>query len=142
VVADWIARGADKRPTKPQQVLTVYYPVGYDKGLLLTDNAYDLYRDAVVEHLGYLFPGSEAKIEDVRLNRWGHALCHAGAGWYTQKSELAKRPVGKVLFCHSDNQGLPAFESALPEGLAAAEAARKMLGRATLHGSERDAAVA
>jgi monoamine oxidase len=142
VVADWIARGADKRATKPQQVLTVYYPVGYDKGLLLTDNAYDLYRDAVVEHLGYLFPGSESKIEDVRLNRWGHALCHAGPGWYTQKSELAKRPVGKVLFCHSDNQGLPAFESALPEGLAAAEAARKMLGRAALQGVDRDLAVA
>jgi oxygen-dependent protoporphyrinogen oxidase len=135
IVADWIARGADRRPTRPQQVLTVYYPVGYQQALLLTDNAYDDYRDAVVEHLGYFFPGCEAKIDDVRLYRWGHALCHAGPGWYTQKSELAKRPVGKVLFAHSDNQGLPAFESALPEGLAAAESARGLLGRVAIGGS-------
>jgi oxygen-dependent protoporphyrinogen oxidase len=142
IVADWIARGPDKKATKPQQVLTVYYPVAYDKGMLLPDNGYDFYRDAVVEHLGLFFPGAESKIEDVRLYRWGHALCHGAPGWYTQKSELAKRPVGKVLFAHSDNQGLPAFESALPEGLAAAEEARKMLGRVTLEGRASASAVA
>lgn len=140
IVADWIARGPNKKATRPQQVLTVYYPVGYQQALLLTDNAYDQYRDAVVEHLGLFYPGCESKIEDVRLNRWGHALCHGAPGWYTRKSELAKQPVGKVVFAHSDNQGLPAFESAIPEGLAAADAARALLGRVALGGRERETA--
>jgi protoporphyrinogen oxidase len=128
IVADWITRGPDQRARTRQQVLTVYYPVAYQAATLLTDDAYDTYRDAVVEHLGYLYPGAESKIEDVRLYRWGHALCHARPGWYTQRSPLAARPMGRILFAHSDNQGLPAFEAALVEGMLAAEAAREMLG--------------
>ena len=63
----------------------------------------------------------------MRLARWGHALCHGKPGWYTEKSEIVKRAVGRVLFAHSDNQGLPAFESALVEGLEAAKRARELL---------------
>jgi hypothetical protein len=83
----------------------------------------------VVEHMDILYPGAAAKIEDVRLYRWGHALCHAMPGFYTKKAHIAARPLGKVLFAHSDNQGLPAFEAALVEGMTAAESALKMLGR-------------
>jgi monoamine oxidase len=126
IVADWVTRTPGEKRTG-KQVLTIYHPIGYNHSLILADASYDLYRDAVVEHLGLLWPGAESKVEDVRLNRWGHALCHAGPGWYTTKSELAKRPVGRVLFGHSDNQGLPAFESALQEGMDAAEAARAMI---------------
>lgn len=76
---------------------------------------------------GKLFPAAAGKIIDVRLARWGHALCHAKPGWYAERSPLVSRPVGRVLFAHSDNQGLPAFESALLEGIAAAQRARELL---------------
>ena len=115
----------EKRTGK--QVLTVYYPLGYANASVLNDDTYDGFRDAVVEHLDLLFPGAAAKIEDVRLNRWGHALCHASPGWYTKRSDLSKKAVGKILFGHSDNQGLPAFESALQEGLLSSEAARLLV---------------
>jgi hypothetical protein len=129
IVADWVTRGPGNVSKSPQQVLTVYYPIGYAHGELLMPEAYDQFRDRVVEHMDILYPGAAAKIEDVRLYRWGHALCHAMPGWYTKKSEIASRPLGKVLFAHSDNQGLPAFEAALVEGMTAAESALKMLGR-------------
>jgi monoamine oxidase len=126
IVADWVTRApGEKRPGK--QVLTVYYPLGYANALILNDDVYDTFRNEVVMHLDLLYPGAEAKIEDVRLYRWGHALCHAGPGWYTKQSEINRRPLGRILFGHSDNQGLPAFESALAEGLLQSEAARALV---------------
>ncbi|HEY7862743.1 MAG TPA: FAD-dependent oxidoreductase, partial [Thermoanaerobaculia bacterium] len=130
IVADWVTRGADKKAKTRQQVLTVYYPVSYQHALLLTDDAYDAYRGRVVENMEVLYPGAAAKIEDVRLYRWGHALCHAAPGWYTKRSPIASRAFGRVLFAHSDNQGLPAFEAALVEGMNAAEEARKAIAGA------------
>jgi oxygen-dependent protoporphyrinogen oxidase len=127
IVADWVSRGPDRKAKTRQQVLSVYYPVAYQHAMLLTDEAYDAYRDRVVENLDVLYPGAAAKIEDVRLYRWGHALCHARPGWYTRKAPIASRPLGRILFAHSDNQGLPAFEAALVEGMTAAEEARKAL---------------
>lgn len=117
IVADWVP----PHGRSEKQVLTVYYPIGYQHSLLLTDNAYDDYRTRVVEHFDILYPGAESKIEDVRLYRWGHALCHGKSGWYTQKAAVASRSMGRIFFGHSDNQGLPAFESALAEGMSAAE---------------------
>jgi hypothetical protein len=40
------------------------------------------------------------------------------------EAHVASRTVGRVLFGHSDNQGLPAFEAALQEGPTPAAAAR------------------
>jgi monoamine oxidase len=131
IVADWVTRAPGQAAKLGQQVLTVYYPVGYEHGQLLMPEAYDLFRDRVVEHMEILYPGAAAKIEDVRLYRWGHALCHAGPGWYTKKAPIASRRLGPVLFAHSDNQGLPAFEAALVEGMTAADEAAKILGRAS-----------
>jgi monoamine oxidase len=130
IVADWVTRGADRKAKTRQQVLTVYYPVSYQHALLLTDDAYDAYRGRVVENMEVLYPGAAAKIEDVRLYRWGHALCHAAPGWYTKRSPIASRAFGRILFAHSDNQGLPAFEAALVEGMTAAEEARKTIAGA------------
>ena len=127
IVADWVTRGPKLESKSVKQVLTVYYPLGYNHALLLADDAYDQFRGKVVQNLESLYPGAESKIEDVRLYRWGHALCHAAPGWYTKRSPLASRPLGNVLFAHSDNQGLPAFEAALAEGLTAAEQARALL---------------
>jgi len=129
LIADWITRGPGNKAKTKQQVYSVYYPIGYDIAALLEDEAYDRYRDTVVEHLGYLFPGAESKIEDVKLYRWGHALCHARPGWYTEVSPIASRPFGRVLFAHSDNQGLPAFEAALVEGMNAAAQAKEIAAK-------------
>jgi oxygen-dependent protoporphyrinogen oxidase len=127
IVADWVTRAPGSPPRTGKQVLTVYTPLGYANALVLADAVYDEYRNRIVDSFDLLFPGAAAKIEDVRLYRWGHALCHASPGWYTRRSEVARQPVGRVLFAHSDNQGLPAFESALVEGLAAAEAAASLM---------------
>jgi protoporphyrinogen oxidase len=126
IVADWVTRGSDLRSKSTRQVLTVYYPIGYDHASLLEDRAYDAYRSRVADHLEILYPGAESKIEDVRLYRWGHALCHGKPGWYTQRSAVASRSLGRMVFAHSDNQGLPAFEAALVEGMSAAESAKQL----------------
>jgi hypothetical protein len=128
IVADWVTRNgvARRAPTK-QQVISVYWPTAYDHESPLKDGSYAAYRTGAIEGLAKLLPGAKNKIVDVRLARWGHALCHGKPGWYTEKSEIVKRAVGRVHFGHSDNQGLPAFESALVEGLEAAKRARELL---------------
>lgn len=126
LVADWVTRAPGEKRTG-KQVLTVYYPLGYNNAAVLNDDTYDAFRNSVVEHLELLFPGATEKIEDVRLYRWGHALCHAAPGWYTKRSEISKRAVGRILFGHSDNQGLPAFESALQEALLSSATARELI---------------
>jgi hypothetical protein len=130
IVADWVTRSGPARRAKTRnQVLTVYWPLAYDHEAALKDGAFAAFRDGAAAGLAKLLPGARAKIVDVRLARWGHALCHAGPGWYVERSEIAKRPMGRVLFAHSDSQGLPAFESALIEGLEAAKSARELLKR-------------
>ncbi|MBI2877651.1 MAG: FAD-dependent oxidoreductase [Candidatus Tectomicrobia bacterium] len=128
IVADWVTRGSapSKAPSDrgaKRQVLTVYYPMGYQHDLLLADGAYNRYRSRIVEHLEILYPGAASKIEEVYLYRWGHTLCHGRPGWYTRKAALASRPLERIFFAHSDNQGFPAFESALAEGISTAEQA-------------------
>jgi len=128
IVADWVTRtGVTHRAPTRQQVLSVYWPVAYDHEAPLKEGSFGTFRDATIAGLAKLLPGAKNKIVDVRLARWGHALCHGKPGWYTEKSEIVKRAVGRVLFAHSDNQGLPAFESALIEGLEAAKSARELL---------------
>jgi hypothetical protein len=133
IVADWVTRTGDARRAKTtHQVMTVYWPIAYDHGAALEDGSYASFRDGAVAGLARLFPGAKAKIVDIRLARWGHALCHGKPGWYSERSPIASRPVGRVLFAHSDNQGLPAFEAALVEGLSAAKRARELL----VHGAK------
>jgi phytoene dehydrogenase-like protein len=128
IVADWVTRtGVARRAKTSHQVISVYWPLAYDHDAALKEGSYAAFRDGAVAGLDRLLPGAKGKIVDVRLARWGHALCHAKPGWYTEKSETVKRAVGRVLFAHSDNQGLPAFESALVEGLEAAKRARELL---------------
>jgi monoamine oxidase len=129
IVADWVSKGAGRRQPSEAQVLTIYFPIGYDGSSLLVDSAYDDYRERVVGALNSLFPGCSKKIADVRLYRWGHAMCHAAPGWYTKQSPIASKPAGRVLFAHSDNLGLPAVESALGEGLAVGEEAKGLLAK-------------
>lgn len=130
IVADWVTRtGVARRAKTSQQVITVYWSLAYDHAAAIEDGSYASFRDGAVAGLARLLPGAKAKIVDVRLARWGHALCHGKPGWYSERSPIASRPVGRVLFAHSDNQGLPAFESALVEGLRAAQRARELLAR-------------
>lgn len=130
IVADWVTRSGPARRAKTRhQVITVYWPLAYDHEAALKDGSFASFREGAIAGLAKLLPGARGKILDVRLARWGHALCHAGPGWYTGRSEIVRRPVGRVLFAHSDNQGLPAFESALIEGLEAAKSARELLGK-------------
>jgi hypothetical protein len=130
IVADWVSRtGAARRAPTRHQVLSVYWPTAYDHESPLKDGSYASYRQGAIAGLAKLLPGAGKKIVDVRLARWGHALCHGKPGWYVEKSEIVKRPLGRVLFAHSDNQGLPAFESALVEGLEAAKRAKETLAK-------------
>jgi oxygen-dependent protoporphyrinogen oxidase len=130
IVADWVSRrGVAKRAPTRHQVISVYWPTAYDHESPLKEGSFASFKEGTIAGLAKLLPGARGKIVDVRLARWGHALCHGKPGWYVEKSELVKRPLGRVLFAHSDNQGLPAFESALVEGLEAAKTARELLAR-------------
>jgi len=57
-------------------VLSVYWPTAYDHESPLKDGSFASYKQGTIAGLAKLLPGAERKIVDVRLARWGHALCH------------------------------------------------------------------
>ncbi len=59
---------------------------------------------------------AEARLEEVRLTRWGHQHTICRPGLVSQIRALPKR-IGNVLLAHSDGQALPAAESAIAEAL-------------------------
>jgi spermidine dehydrogenase len=72
-------------------------------------------------------------VAGIVLNRWGHAYCNAGPGFYTPKNgkptpaDLLRQPWGRVTFGHSELNGNQHWHIAAREGHHAAERALAML---------------
>jgi spermidine dehydrogenase len=74
-------------------------------------------------------------IAGIVLNRWGHAYCNPGPGFFTAKngqltpSDQLRQPLGRVAFAHSELNGNQHWANAAYEGRRAAFQALEMLGR-------------
>jgi len=72
-------------------------------------------------------------IAGIVLNRWGHAYCNAGPGFYTPKdgkptpSDLLRTPLGNLTFGHSELNGNQHWTIAAEEGHRAAQQVVAML---------------
>lgn len=121
IVADFVAA------TKSEHcVLTAYRALPYDGGRfeLLTNDDYPRHRDKVrrdlLPWLGALGL-TESDIVDINLARWGHPLVLAQPGQLASgRLEALSRPLGRVTFAHQDRFGVPAIETAIQAGMAAA----------------------
>jgi len=76
----------------------------------------------------------ERDIAGIVMNRWGHAYCNAAPGFYTSQngrptpSDLLRRPLGRLVFAHSELNGNQHWAGAASEGRRAAYQVLDMLG--------------
>ena len=83
----------------------------------------------VVAALGAMHPGIADQIAHVAITRWGHAMIRPAPGLlFGDALALARAPIGRVRPCAADVAGLPLFEEAFYQGVAAAERALAGLG--------------
>ena len=124
IIADWIE--GDTQRSK--SVLTVYHPLDIGKRyLLLEDEQIKILVRGIVNDLERLVPGISEKIEEVRAFRWGHPMILSSVGALTKIRPYATKPLGNILFAHSDSQMAAAVECAIWEGKKNAGIARKVV---------------
>jgi len=136
-------------PNKPN-LFTFYVPFnqhglslveqGHAGRARLLGTTYRDYETQVRQQMVTLFAdaGFDPKrdIAGIVLNRWGHAYCNAGPGFYTAKngkptpSDLLRQPLGQLAFGHSELNGNQHWDVAATEGRRAALQAVELLRKA------------
>lgn len=126
IPAEWIlyaGQGAKDRRT----ALTVYHPMAENRrSLLLDDDSTLRLVDGVAEGLEKHFPGTIAKIAEVRVFRRGHPMFIPTPGRMALVDKL-RAPFGPILFANTDASHFPSFWGGVLAADAAALAARKLL---------------
>lgn len=128
IPADWI-RFAGRGPADRRSALTVYHPLPQDRREdLLDPEALLAMVDGVADGLERHFPGTLAKIAEVRVVNRGHPIAVAAPGMKA-RAEAASRPHGPVVFANTDSApGISSFDGALRAASRAADEVRALLG--------------
>jgi protoporphyrinogen oxidase len=85
--------------------------------------------DSVLADLGRAHEALETYIERIDAYRWGHAMVTPVPGFIWGGSrERAARPMGRLVFAHSDLSGLPLLEEAFDRGVMAADEVARQRG--------------
>lgn len=124
------------RPHPGPTVLTAYWALGGDDAATLRamrrkllDDDWRTWAAAVVADLAVAHPDLPAKVAQVDLMRYGHAMAVPVPGVRGSAALVAlARPHGRVSFAHSDLSGYSVFEEAFAHGQ---RAARDLLSRAS-----------
>ncbi|MFN0152415.1 MAG: FAD-dependent oxidoreductase [bacterium] len=128
ILADYVA--SEKEGTA---VLTAYRALPYDMGRaeLILPESYAQHQAAVRRDIAKWLPAlglSASDVFDVNLARWGHPLVVAQPGQLSSgRLEALSAPLGAITFAHQDRYGVPAIETAIDAGLAAAREAQTLL---------------
>ncbi|GLS97145.1 flavin monoamine oxidase family protein [Piscinibacter gummiphilus] len=124
----------DTRPHDGPTVLTAYWALGGDDAATLQAQRARLmadpwraWADAVVTDLAVPHPDLPAKVRQVDLMRYGHAMSIPVPGVRGSAALAAlARPHGRLSFAHADLSGYSVFEEAYAHGM---RAAREVSGR-------------
>jgi spermidine dehydrogenase len=105
----------------------------------LFSTSYRMYETQIRQQMTTLFGSAGFEpardIAGIVMNRWGHAYCNAGPGFYTPKNgkptpaDLLRQPIGRLTFAHSELNGNQHWPIAAGEGHRAALQVIEMLGR-------------
>lgn len=124
ILGNWAKAGAGG--AKPSQsVLTLYWPLPFPTGraeVLFRPDAFAYLQPLVEQQLLDILPVlgvDAARVVEVRMARWGHALPVASPGFIADgHAEVVRQPhQGRVFFAHQDNWALPAIETSLLEAI-------------------------
>ena len=123
------AMNQSTRPHDGPTVLSYYRAFGDDpaagrRELLARDWTY--WRDAIVADLAIAHPDLQARLREVRIMRYGHAMAIPapgvrGAAWLTALRDT----IGRIHHAHSDLSSYSVFEEAYDQGLHAGRQALK-----------------
>jgi monoamine oxidase len=126
--ADWIQRSGKPHANKNQQhVLSLYIPLGIEGREQIVDAKPQEYKQKILADLEKLIPGCSAKIEDIRLHRFGHSMHVASPGFMTDSMPVLRKPFYRIHFAGAEVEGLPCNESAILSGYKAATGVRTWL---------------
>jgi hypothetical protein len=114
-------------------VLTLYWPLPYTGSraeVLHRDDAWEHLRPQVerqVLEICALLEIDAARVRQVRMTRWGHAVPVSAVGFIAGGHAAAvRRPIdNRIFFVNQDNWALPAVETALQEAFTFAPAVRE-----------------
>jgi hypothetical protein len=129
---DWARRPG----SADSSVLTLYWPLPWTSSreeILFRRDAFEFLRPKVEAQILEILPilgVDPAKVEQVRMTRWGHAVPLAAVGFIADgHAEVLRRPVGeRIFFVNQDNWALPAVETCLTEAIEFAPRIRAAIG--------------
>jgi monoamine oxidase len=125
------------RPYPGPTVLTAYWALGGDSSpqlqaqrKRLIDDSADTWAHGIVQDLARAHPDLPARVTQVDLMRYGHAMSVPvpGLRGHPALAALAQSR-GRVHFAHADLSGYSVFEEAMYHGVRAATAVQHALGR-------------
>jgi len=114
-------------------VLTHYWPLADEEPRTAREKALAEtpagWRKRVLEDLGRMHKGLEARVESVDVWIWGHGMIRPVPGFvWGEARQAALAPLGPIHFAHSDMSGLSIFEEAQYRGVEAAKAVLRGVG--------------
>lgn len=127
-VTDMIRGDFAAIPHAPRGVLTLYHPLPWPSArfTLLLNDPWQTYAQMLVpqiRHMLSLLGIPETAVRQVRMTRWGHAMCIATPGLIANNivQKAAESLNGNIHFVNQDNWALPAVENSLLDAQTVAE---------------------
>lgn len=126
--ATWISRDGKPYENKKQpHVLSLYIPQGVEGTAQMIDMDPKVIKRQILTDLEKVLPGCSKKVEDIRLNRFGHSMHVAAPGFMTRTVPILRKPYFRISFAGAEVEGLPCNESAIISGYKAAAQVRTWL---------------
>jgi hypothetical protein len=126
ISADWIVH-AGRGPRDRKTALTVYHPLREpERQALLVEDNLVVMAERVADRLEANFPGTLAKIAEIRVFTRGHPMLMSTPGRMAL-AERAAAPLGPILFANTDRGYLSTWDSALSAADQAVKEARALL---------------
>jgi hypothetical protein len=133
IASRWVATNGFKHDTEGQGYLAIYQGQAppHDKNLMAPKSAAAIGKAGFLKARELIPTLKDEKSVDLRVYRWPGAGVLTGKGHLTKLAPILERSVGNIHLA-SNNQGTPAFETALMEGDRAAKKIRYALNRRAL----------
>jgi oxygen-dependent protoporphyrinogen oxidase len=126
ISADWVIHAGHGPPDR-KTALTVYHPLREpERQLLLIEDNIVAMAERVAERLETHFPGTMAKIAEIRAFTRGHPMMMSTPG-HMAVAERAAAPLGPILFANTDSGYLSTFDGAHAAAERTAKQARALL---------------
>jgi hypothetical protein len=131
-----VATHQNTDPVPRRTVLTYYQPLDQDEPAVARQKAlarsHEDWCEMIVQDLSRAHPDIAEHIMAVDVWVWGHAMVRPVRGyiWGPGRAQMSK-PLGNLVFAHSDLSGIAIFEEAYTRGVRAADTLLRNLGAAS-----------